>query len=1710
MPLLCGLISWLLALLPQPATAQRLDLFDIDITAFPLVTARFVALDNNGELLQGLTPQDFEITENGAPVATVLGPSCPPQVPPQKTAIRLLADRSGSMGNGKLTLAIAGMIDFTNSFDFSTGNTIGLTSYHNNPATETGFINTAEPITTTLGLLFNTGGTNTANALLDDAAGAIASFGTTPVTTRKMIVVVTDGSSIRKSDADSIITLAKARKIEVYAAIIRAKIPFEMRRIVEQTGGEWFEMIASEEESKGAMRGVALAVHGYRPCTIQWVSPIGCGAIQRQRDLVMKLLPLKLQQRRNYLAPAVQHGVLEISNNSLWFGTVPPSGQRQLSIRITARHDTVMIAAAQTLPGKPFSVTDWGGAPPPFALPPDSSRTVSISYAPTNAAADTGTVTFATLPCPSLPVVVVGGTATPQPTGELRLLSPTGGESFTPCDSVLILWSGVPAGTPVKLEYCGADSIWRTITSVQGYSYLWKPPTVGAYRVRVSTIPNSRSIITTVAGGGNGGDGIAALQSKILGPVGLSIADSIMLITEEGTHKIRQVHLPTGVITTIAGTTQSGYSGDGGLASLAQLRNPNHAIADAKSIYIADAGNHRIRTIDRRNGVITSLAGNGQPGNGGDGGNALQATFGSPQNLVVGNIGPGLRPTLFGSNGIDRVRAIDMWTRIITTVAGPMLPGDSTAARSLRLANPTALSLQGDHLFVVETAGNIVRRVNLTTGEATILAGTADGGVGGFGGDGGPATAARLDRPSGIALAGRFAYITDVGNNRIRRVDLQTGIITTIAGNGTPGFSGDNGGPVSAQMNYPTSPVVRDNRLYFCDRNNHRVRAIDLPIEQLRDSSRSYFHVAPQPIALLEGSTGSVGTVIVNQFGQTDFPNALHNPGTQILRVDSVWAIGPDAAMFSVVQSGLPRSLAPGEYLPLQLRFGPTRSDTIRARLVVAGSCGARDTASIFGVGIQPCQFTHHSVIDMGGQPDGTTRFDTTVTQSICNTGTDTLRGQAELIPSDGPFQLASGGGDFQLAPGECLTLLIRYFPQPGQASSAELRFTLPAWCGTASTIITGRSGAIPTLGTIAPITFPTIACTATPHDTVVQLRNAGAMGLTITAIDLVGNNEGFQLVSVPTAGGLVTVLPGDSVQVVVRLAPATFGAKSATLRVVSNDPTSPADILLSGQRDSIMLSPQAPSIIFRAGAAPVDTFVTLWNRGTIPVTVQDGVISGNDGSWFKLLAGQLPRSIAPGDSVQLHVRLLVAPFNTTFSAAIAFAYQPNCGGAAIVALAAAGNQPIAAITPPTFDTLWCAADTQRVAAMEIANNGGAELVIDAANITNDPEGNFRFEEPLPLRIPVGEKRSGVVRFWPGSVGIKQATLILSSNAPNSPDTVRLHANRQFISFVLLDSIVAAGNRPTNTPSDVAIRAVNTGTTAISWDIPVTAGEFQITSAVPPNPLPGQTSLLNVRFLPTTAGQFSQKLTLAEGRCGVVATIHASGESGERTTTTVSLPETSAYVGQAVRIPIVMAIADRTAFDRIAPDTFRTSISFSTALLRFDSLVAGAVIQKTIDPRTGDATVELVGRLADATSDTLATLLCTAMFGDRKTTPIRFNWFTWNAWNVAADTVNGNFTMLGNCWDAGLRFVAQPRLVKMAPQPARDHVQAEIVAADWATIRFRFVAHDGSIQARTAPQVIAAGTHYLQLPIGDLPSGTYQLVMENDYGWSATPVVVVR
>ncbi len=200
--------------------------------------------------------------------------------------------------------------------------------------------------------------------------------------------------------------------------------------------------------------------------------------------------------------------------------------------------------------------------------------------------------------------------------------------------------------------------------------------------------------------------------------------------------------LATGTITTFAGTGTAGFGGDGGQATAAQLSDPRTIAVGSVNLYIGDRGNHRIRRVDLATGTITTLAGTGVSGFGGDGGPATAAQINSPMGLAIGS--------------------------------GNLYFGDTTNQR--------------------------VRRVDLATGTITTLAGS---GAGGFGGDGGPAAAAQINTPAGLALDSRNLYIADRGSNRVRRVDLATGTITTLAGTGASGFGGDGGPATAAQLSGP-------------------------------------------------------------------------------------------------------------------------------------------------------------------------------------------------------------------------------------------------------------------------------------------------------------------------------------------------------------------------------------------------------------------------------------------------------------------------------------------------------------------------------------------------------------------------------------------------------------------------------------------------------------------------------------------------------------------------------------------------------------------------------------------------------------------------------------------------------------------------------------------------------------------------------------------
>ena len=343
-----------------------------------------------------------------------------------------------------------------------------------------------------------------------------------------------------------------------------------------------------------------------------------------------------------------------------------------------------------------------------------------------------------------------------------------------------------------------------------------------------------QSVITTVAGTGvqgDSGDGGLATTAQLGRPWGVAVdAAGNLLVADRQNHRVRLVNAQTGIITTIAGMGLQGSSGDSGLATAAQLSLPSNVALDSLgNLFIADQANNRIRQVNAQTGIITTVAGTGSQGCGGptcfsgDGGAATAAQLWRPWGVAWLNV------LYIADTENHRVRQVNLQTGIITTVAGTGLQGysgDGGVATGAQLFTPLAIAVDTlGNLFIADTQNHRVRRVDFLTGIITTVAGN---GVGGFNGDGGPATASALWNPSGVAIdAGGNLLIVDQFNNRIRSVNAQTGIITTVAGTETTGFNGDNLLATAAQLWNPSGIAVDPaGNLLIVDNFNNRIRRV--------------------------------------------------------------------------------------------------------------------------------------------------------------------------------------------------------------------------------------------------------------------------------------------------------------------------------------------------------------------------------------------------------------------------------------------------------------------------------------------------------------------------------------------------------------------------------------------------------------------------------------------------------------------------------------------------------------------------------------------------------------------------------------------------------------------------------------------------------------------------------------------------------------------
>ncbi len=751
---------------------------------------------------------------------------------------------------------------------------------------------------------------------------------------------------------------------------------------------------------------------------------------------------------------------------------------------------------------------------------------------------------------------------------------------------VTLVFTGIASTPKVSLQYGAEFAIGSASCSATGtcnvtVSFSPKHPGARCDAVRLSDgsgnvlqvvnlqglgIAPQSAILPGLIGSavGNGiwgylGDGALANDAELRLPQAIAV-DQVgnLFVVDTGNNAIRKISVDTGIITTVAGNGTFGYSGDGAPASAAALAAPTSVALDAQgNLYIADFGNGRIREVDAVSGVITTLAGGGSnPGNDGlgDGAPAIGASFSGPIAVALDTLGNVYIADAFN----NRVREISAATGIINIVAGGGTNlgndgvGDGGPATSAELSTPMNILLdQNGRLYIADTGHDCVRLVN--NGTITAIAGNL---IQGYAGDNGPATSANLNAPSGIALdAAGNVYIADTNNSAIRELNAATGIITTITGNGTAGYSGDGGAATTAQLNYPSSITVDSGGdLYIADTANNAIRYI---IQSLT------FVNFPQTYI------GATSSQII----------AVANIGNQALSFSAILVSNSFGQLPSGgIDCSASLTVAPGATCQLAVVFAPLVPGNVTGRVSFVDNSlnlpGSSQSAFLNGSTSQQASVSPGS-LGFGNQNIGTVSLPQTLT--IWNPGNAVLALTNILIAglNASDFAQINTCGSSVAAGGFC-TITITFTPTAIGSRSASI--IINGGAGFSQTVAIGGFGVGASIVLNPSILSFGIVRTGAPGLTqAIAISNSGSAALVITSILIEGTNS----VDFNERDNCGLSLPaGGSCTVAVSFKPTGSGARSGSLAISDNAPGSPQTVVLTGSGEAQTATGQEPGDI--------------------------------------------------------------------------------------------------------------------------------------------------------------------------------------------------------------------------------------------------------------------------------------------------------------------------------------------------------------------------------------------------------------------------------------------------------------------------------------------------------------------------------------------------
>ncbi len=945
----------------------------------------------------------------------------------------------------------------------------------------------------------------------------------------------------------------------------------------------------------------------------------------------------------------------------------------------------------------------------------------------------------------------------------------------------------------------------------------------------------SSGIITTVAGGGNGADGGPATSAQLGKPQGVAVdAAGNLYIADSSDDRIRKVSM-AGIISTVAGNEQIGFSGDGGPASSAVVNRPQGVALDAAgNLYIADSNNSRVRKVST-GGIITTLAGGGS---GGDGGPATSAQLESPLGVAVDAAGD-----LFiaDTNGNRARRVLPNGT--ISTAAGngtSGYSGDGGPATGAQLWTPYGVAVDSaGNLFIAEATTNRVRKVS--NGVISTVAGTT---IGGFSGDGGPATSAQLFSPQSVAVdASGNLYIADSMNNRVRKVS-PSGVISTVAGNGQSGYSGDGGPATSAQLGEPWGVAIDSaGNLYIADYFNFRIRKV---------STSGVITTAAgngQPGSSGDGGSATNATLYYPRGVAVDSAGNLFIADTDNNRIRKVSSTGIITTIAGMANSGYSGDGGPATSARLNLpsALAVDAAGNVYIADVVNEAIRLLTSASSESVGLlTPCINGLQVDINGGATPgpavtsivfnwgDGstTTNFfpqshtyaaagqytiqvtanynggSSASTSQGVTVGPGVLSGCLALTISSGTngsvaYQASVGSGT--VAAGSSTTLQLASGDGPSLTAQPASGYVFSSW--TASSGVTGLGGtpistSSPAINTVvnsastisASFAANSVVVTATPATlsfAAVQGATPPAQALKISAAQGASFTAGT---STTTGGAWLNVSPGAgvfpatlSVQVnTTALAPGNYSG--AVIITAGGGPTPVAvTLIVSAAATATQLTAPA-SVTLQGQLGSGSQIVTLSNPGGTALSFTAAASTANGGNWLSILP--MSGSVGPLGSAQL-----IVSFNAQGLAPGVYTGTISINGGAITI-------PVELVVPPSGPVLLVGQSGLVLTAVAGATNAPSQSVF----ITNTGAGAMPWSTAVVRGAGIsvapssGSSTAGAATLSTFTVQANTSGLaagsyygliqVAATGAANSPAA----GSPQFLSTVL--NVLPAGSTP--------------------------------------------------------------------------------------------------------------------------------------------------------------------------------------------------------------------------------------------------------------------------------------------------------------------------